>query len=601
MAARIAFSLGLILVAAIGSSQGLSIHASPAFEGMSPSGTTPMVVEIQNLGSDSVGEVDVTSQDVETVYPVELPAGSRKILFTYPNVNYDPVDFTLTTNRGSKHVTYQPENSSYNTVTYLLIGDASGDLGFLRKPQRNSNGQVEVGSVKPESTPDRALGFSSINVIVLGSGAERLTDASVAALKLWALSGGTLVFVGGASAPLLNDPRWADTLPAQGFRTVNLPHSKLLAKLGGSPLPAFTVTTGSPALSAQSQTEDGALLIARRPVGIGQAVYLAFNPFDHPFTEWAGRGTALRQILQSGDGQARQRYLSQFTAERTDALASASPSSSVDRDPFSAKLPPASDISWILVLYFIAVVPVNFLVLKRLGRGEWAWFTAPIISLLFAGILFSRAQSLYEAKMSTATRGLLIFQEGYDRGIFLGSTQLFIPRGGLYDLRLSNVDRLGATELDRYNQFSPGGTESGDVQTVDDGEIHVPQLRANNLAFKQISYRQLVDAADPFSITAEGNGTYRVKNNGPYDAANLSLIVDGTRRSVGALAPGKSTVVAGAGRTISGDMTLESVLRPNAVALAGTLTGFRPGPQIGTEVATRSDIRFAYVASGVKG
>ena len=70
-----------------------------------------------------------------------------------------------------------------------------------------------------------------------------------------------------------------------------------------------------------------------------------------------------------------------------------------------ATLPPASQMLMVLAIYFVVVVPVNFLVLKKLGRGEWAWFTAPIISLIFAGVLFSRAQNLYSAKMSTASAG----------------------------------------------------------------------------------------------------------------------------------------------------------------------------------------------------
>src|SRR5262249_46631881 len=139
-----------------------------------------------------------------------------------------------------------------------------------------------------------------------------------------------------------------------------------------------------------------------------------------------------------------------------------------------------------------------FLVLKKLKRGELAWFTAPILSLGFAGILFTSAASLYSAKMSTVSTGLLLAQEGSGDGIFIGGTQMFIPRAGSYDLKLKSVDSI--TDRGEDDGMGRVAQENADVEAVDTGEIAIPNLSANNLNFRRIGYRQIVPISKQFHV-----------------------------------------------------------------------------------------------------
>ena len=142
---------------------------------------------------------------------------------------------------------------------------------------------------------------------------------------------------------------------------------------------------------------------------------------------------------------------------------------SVTADPFNTKLPPTTKVLWILCTYFVVIIPINFLLLKKLKRGEWAWFTAPVISLSFAGAFFAAASDLYSAKLSTATQGLLVATAHTPETLFFGKSQLFFPRGGEYDLKLQNLDSLGAGQGDPYD-YSGGyrsRQEYGGLNAID--------------------------------------------------------------------------------------------------------------------------------------
>src|SRR5438876_9181514 len=47
-------------------------------------------------------------------------------------------------------------------------------------------------------------------------------------------------------------------------------------------------------------------------------------------------------------------------------------------------LPPIGGLLALLVGYIVLIGPINYLVLRRLDRREWAWITMPILIALFA-------------------------------------------------------------------------------------------------------------------------------------------------------------------------------------------------------------------------
>jgi hypothetical protein len=576
----------------------------------------PVTVELDNDGPDARGVLRINGPSFRTDYPIEIARGGKKRLITYPTADYGETSFVLLTDQGRILHTMSPEMKWQQGQQVLLeITDTPGEMAFVRDKTQNNENHLSVQDAysRPGQSPDRAVGYSGLGAVILGSGSERLSDREVEALKLWTMSGGTLVFLGGASAPILNDSRWADTLPASNFRSVNLNGSKVLRGLAEIDAGEFSITDGT-ALPNANRTMDGSHLIsAERQFGIGRVVYLSMNMLESPLSKWEGRRKAFFKMVRPAELNGRRIFVSSFSRETNSpynpggtGIPGAPTPTSTQRDPFSTKLPPASQVFLVLGIYFLAVIPVNFLVLKKLNRGELAWFTAPVISLGFAGLLFTQAQDLYSTQMSSAAQGILVAQEGAPEGVFIGSSQIFIPRGGTYDLKLQDVDSVGVVEQEDYNYgFGRNRSATVELNPVDDGEIHVPELRANNLAFKEVNYRQREpEAGDWFRIRHVGGKTYEVSSNAPGSLKNIVLFIGKQGYRIdGEIKPGeKKRVLATAqNEAFEQPPSLSSVLTSRTLALSGKVSGVRPGPQLGKEIEARTDIRVAFISKEAPG
>ncbi|RYG22828.1 hypothetical protein EON82_15925, partial [bacterium] len=464
-----------LLVAVAVAEDPLRIDARNTFTGPTAD-TSVMTVLLENDGPDARGVVRVTSDTGEMLYPVELPRGARKKLLTLPPAGWGELSFSLETNQGNVRRRMPSINfGNQNGGTILLVGDDIGGLGFLRR-QTDGKSSISTGDsyVTAEEAPDRPVAYRQFNVVALGPGSERMTDGTVRALRDYALAGGTLVFFGGASAPTLEDPRWAAALPGKGWHPTTLAGSKVLGDLGSYPLgERFTVLTPNEMASGSRARKEGATVLeSERGYGLGRVVVLGYSPLEQPLSVWEGRTKALTRFVRAGETQRSRQFQAAFLRQgygevrygggtvgystttmgpggttvtmtpippppaSTAGSMGATPwpgYRSASEDPFSTTLPPTSSVFGLLAIYFVLVVPVSFLVLRKMKRGEFAWVTAPVLSLGFAGLLFKSAQSLYAASLSSASQGVVVLQEGSPEGIFFGTSQMFFPRGGVYD------------------------------------------------------------------------------------------------------------------------------------------------------------------------
>lgn len=616
----------------------LSLDVSRLFTGaVSYDVATPRVVHINNQGPSTTGVVRYESGGELVECPVDIPQGANKRIVIYPDSYLGQVD--LVTRKGV--VTAYDTPASYSDQgareDMLLISDHSADLSFLRhgeeqpitktNPDNAIPGMPKNGvatndwSCSPDDAPDRPIGYASANVVVLGEGAERLSDASVRALKQYQLKGGILVFIGGASSPVTSDPRWKGFLPMSDLKPKVFPAT--VFETIGAMTPDGPVTLLQGKLDhAVNVKGDQSIFAAERIVGLGKSVLLTFNPFEAPMREYDYRSTLFlrlihasdrlkaTQVLSSTNGSYQTNYnrMSGFPAPSIASGITGLSSSygSVAQDPFSVKLPAFDRVFGLLAIYFVAVVPLNFLVLKKMRRGELAWFTAPALSLAFAGVLFQSASALYSAQASTASQGILIAQAGIPDGVFSGGTAMFFPRGGRYDLGLQGVD-------DFSNSGFVYSRRQRLLNAVDDGQIRLPNFEARNLSFDELRYNQRVEAGDWITFqmgalrnTSEGRRMkVTVHNQGPYDVSDAQVLIGFRQAPVGDLKRGQTVIVDAIvpgkddAKTNTAADYIGTIGRNNSVVLLGQLNQFKPGPQIGKEVKERHQITLAYY-SGVQ-
>lgn len=108
------------------------------------------------------------------------------------------------------------------------------------------------------------------------------------------------------------------------------------------------------------------------------------------------------------------------------------------------EVPDTSFVVVALVLYLVALVPLNWLVFNAIGRVEWAWVAAPIIALAGTWLIVDRARLDIGFVRAHTELGVLEIQPRYDRAMLSRYTALYTSLSTTYDLEFENLTAVAA-------------------------------------------------------------------------------------------------------------------------------------------------------------
>ncbi|MEZ5163382.1 MAG: hypothetical protein R2688_06455 [Fimbriimonadaceae bacterium] len=461
----------------------------------------PMRVRLSNeLGKDDEGVLTWQSPTQRITIPVQLPKGSEKVFEFYVS-SQGWGEGTLSYDSPAR-TPYIPINlysgNRPNKWNVAVVSDGPG--GFLDIRQDDDPGKAwsafdfQDYYVKPGEAPTKSIGYADMDFIFLGEGAERLSDAEVNAIKGATLAGSRLFFMGGAGKPIFSDVRWADILPVQVKGQSSISNVRWLEPYGADITAPILTSTSTPVAGTQViRREGGQVLMATRGYGVGTANFIAFDLADGVLRKWRGKKGLLLNMSKSLPASEMHQYMRfQFGNQYESyggypgfgTTAEEFPQNSLPKP----ELPSTLTVLAVLGLYVVLVVPLNLLLMRKLGKGELAWITAPVISLAFAGVLFNFSKELYTAQSSKSTTGTVYAAEGGNFAIFGGAQELFIPRAGAYDLGFKGVEMVESSGGDEY--YEPRMTDN--IEAYDIGEIIVPRYKATNLDFVEFSMVQQI-------------------------------------------------------------------------------------------------------------
>ncbi|MCS7301565.1 MAG: hypothetical protein NZ556_08450 [Fimbriimonadales bacterium] len=512
-------------------------------------GAFPIAIELESKSGNHQGALSVSVGGFggrrEYVYPIDLPAGSRKVVVAAPIVSRfgDAAIIRFTARGVNLELRLNIDRVLDMDQLAVLVGDQIGGLQILEQADtienpletdwqtnRPARGKYRVAYCRPELFPDKAIALSGAQLIVLGSGAERLRAEQWDALRLWVMLGGTLIAPGGAGAVYLQNPALQPLLPVQpqGTRLVNQ-----LRALGAwtdarAPVGAATITQASLRTGETLLTQDGQPLIAARPYGLGMVVFLAFNPLEEPLRSYDARLRMWQRLLNRTAG---------FAPSFTIAAIHQS-QGSYERDPWSRQNriqtdvelnpPSVSLIVLLLTLYFVLVVPVNYWTLKRLRALDWAWVVTPVIALAFVGVLWQLAGDLYRKSLSSKVQTVIVGQAGSPDAYAINSTLFFFPRAGLFDLEFDQSDMV---EAGIEQDFGASAGQAPVVRTIQREPTRVEGYRVSNLSFQWFRYTravQLKGQVEGALRLRRQNGRWRLsgvlRNRLPYDLKEVRVL-----------------------------------------------------------------------------
>ena len=453
---------------------------------------------------------------------------------------------------------------------------------YFNDPNANTPSTLQLAEAAAASDlPDKAAGYAGVSSFLLRSDApvEGLTEAQIDALKGWVMSGGHLIVCGGTDPTRFQSAFYQDLLPAAvggGTATLPVPGLGTLGALTLTPKPL-------PGVRVLLTAASGEPLIVTGPFGAGSVTLSAFDP-SAGTVQASGQGTPTPdslpptwQTLLSSRRDPASSVLEQ-TAFREENYGAnyyygggqqALLSEAVMRGP-SLDAPGTWVIGLFLLVYLIVLVPVNYLVLKRYDRKEWAWGTIPALVFVFAAGTFAVGYAAKGGSVFVNRAALIETSAGREEAGVYGEIGLFSPHRSTYDIFLSGANLSAAVPNpgESYGRQSSADTQfSGPVQFVETPSgVSLLNTSVNMWAMRAFDTQSTIDlggAVDAGLSDKTGQLAGSIVNHTAYALSDCSVTYAGRSVPLGTLASGATVNLPANGAAGVPQTALPNVNGPN--------------------------------------
>ncbi len=424
---------------------------------------------------------------------------------------------------------------------FLFLNGRSLGAGTV---QNGMPATEQVAEASASDLPDKAAGYGGVSAFLLRSDAplDALTEAQADALKAWVASGGHLVVCGGSDPTRFAAPFFEGLLPA----AVGPAGAGGALTLTPKQTPGVRVVQAAPFNSPR---------IVAGPYGAGTVTLTAFDPtppvypmlgpmalppvWQTIFREMPDYSSSVLTIT----GQ-REENTNAFYFGNTPPLLS----EAVMRGP-SLDAPGTSVIALFLLAYLVILVPVNYLVLKRLDRKEWAWGTIPALVLLFAAATFAVGYAAKGGSVFVNRAALIETNAGCRNAGVYSEVGLFSPRRSSYDIDLAG-DGLVSAIPNPGTDYSGRGNplDAGTAQFVETpAGVSLPATPVNMWAMRAFDTQSATDLGGAIDASLSGRTglTGTIVNRTPYPLTDCAVYFQGRWLLLGSLAPGATWAVPG--------------------------------------------------------
>jgi hypothetical protein len=431
------------------------MEAAVMLEGHARAGSWMAInVHLENDGPALVGELRLSGGATGRTrfgVPVDLPTTSGKdyVLYAQPPQFGGTIDVTLVA--GGQTVVKKTVTFTVHEPGQLVVGVVA------ERPERivprldllpsASGAQPAVVTLGIEDLPERVEAWSSLDRLIWQDVDTNLLSAGqIAAMRGWLAAGGRLIVAGGTAGPAVLSAFPDDLLPYRPTATLDIPAASIAGLIGQLPADAADL----PALGGELvrgralATSGDRVVAAEASYGSGIVTLLGFDPSTRWISESGETESFWRGFLPPRQGSA-------IVTGDDGQLVSA-----VSQLPELA-LPSIAGLLALLFGYIVLIGPINYLVLKRLDRREWAWITMPVLIVAFVAGSFG---------LGAAVRGLdvILNEVAIVRGapnategtaqVYLG---VFSPSRGTYQIEVPGGALLSSTLTGDFINGGDGG------------------------------------------------------------------------------------------------------------------------------------------------
>ena len=413
--------------------------------------------EITNSGPAVTGELRIRGQrEGRSQYGIvaELPTGAHQRYTLYAQTAFFGrsvlVDFVSGEQVIASQTVQIQSHDAYSPIVAVIAERPEGLLGPIRDAMANPNvTQATIITLRPADLPARVEAWAPIDRLVWQDvDAAQLTEAQLKALKLWIGAGGRLTILGGTTGFATVGGFGPDLLPFEPSRTIDAAAADIAslvgqAPAGAAPVPALAGTLLRGTVLARVGDD---VIAAEAATGRGVVTLLGFSPT----TTWIADGDAADQLWR--------RLLPQESGPALNPLTLPDDSQimyALQNLPAIA-LPPIEQLFALLLAYIALVGPINYLVLRRLDKREWAWVTIPALVGIFAVGSYGLGATLKGSDVIINEIAVVRGAQGSDQGIGQVYVGIYSPSRRTFEVRIPG----GALISNPTSQAQQGQTET---------------------------------------------------------------------------------------------------------------------------------------------
>ncbi len=513
----------------------------------------PLLISVSNNGPDVSGELRVTATGTTglgaTEYrtaSIDFPTNSSKQVFLYITLKYiaQQVKIELANDSGIIADSTQQLRPIRNfDLLYAVVTESPRGTIDLKSVKIGAGDSFQA-TWRVDNIPRMADGLRSLDVLVLADvDTGNLTTEQRKAIEDWVTGGGHLVVTGG--------PNWqktqagvANLLPMKPTGTTTLISLPEIARYAGRPADTLDAPAGSPIIVSQGQLIPGAQalvaesgtgipLLVRRTLGEGYVDYLTADPGIEPFQSWKGRGDFWFTLFSA-------------TGEQpiwSSGIANPDQASEAAALIKGLRLPDVFQLGLFLGVYILVIGPLNYLVLRQLGRRELAWITIPVIIVACSAFAYMTGFSLRGTQATVNRMALVQVWPNSERAQVDGVIGVLAPRRALYTLGVKDDLTLRLLNVDNVT-----GVNSANFSIQEDLNYAVKDFPVDagvTAAFAVSGFTQASPLEGNVTLTLSQRSSTSVKVSGRVkNTTNMTLngaviLALGGRADIGTLEPGE--------------------------------------------------------------
>ncbi|HEX5015372.1 MAG TPA: hypothetical protein VFV72_14580 [Candidatus Limnocylindrales bacterium] len=398
-------------------------------------------VELQNEGAPVTGELRLqggAQGGTRFSMPVDLPSPSDKrfMLYAQPPSFGQQIEVLLVS--GNQTIARQKVAFTIHDPTQLTIGvvaaNPSGIVSGIQLPAVQNTANPVIIPLDVADLPDRIEAWSALDRLIWQDvDSNTLTSEQVTALRGWLALGGRLIVVGGTAGPGVLSGFPDAILPYRPATTLDVAPASLAALLAEIPDGAADV----PAMSGELLrgralvTSGDRVVAADAAYGGGGVTVIGLDPTVGWIAETQATVALWRNLIPARTG------VTTGTGDDTQIVGAVS-------DLPALQLPPIGGLVLLLLGYIALIGPINYLVLRRLDKREWAWVTMPALIAIFAAGAYAYGAALRGSDIIVNEVAIVRGAPGATEGaaqVYLG---VFSPTRGTYQVALPSGALLSA-------------------------------------------------------------------------------------------------------------------------------------------------------------